>query len=154
MEIVNKRERCHFIDVAKGILILLVVLHHQPMIDKENGIENTFLLCLGNASSYYNAFFMPAFFVITGYCTNFYSKSISHFFVHQVLSIMLPAFCLGALSVWLHLIGEGCADPIEYCKIGFKTFVISGGGVLVPSSIADIQDVISYMVAYIELFQI
>lgn len=121
------KDRFHYIDIAKGILILLVVIHHQPQLAAEFGISNPFLAALACSSDYFNAFFMPAFFVITGYCTNFQKLPFGKFLGRQAMTIMLPAFCLGAVSVWISLFGKGCTNPIEYCKIGFRTFAISGG---------------------------
>ena len=121
------KERLHYIDVAKGLLIFLVIIHHQPQLAREYGISNGFLVACDNFSNYYDAFFMPAFFIITGYCTNFIKQTFGKYVLHQTSTIMLPAFCLGAVSVWISLIGKGCTSPIEYCKIGFKTFLVSGG---------------------------
>lgn len=121
------KERLHYMDVAKGLLIFLVIIHHQPQLAREHGVSNGFLDALNGFSDYYNAFFMPAFFIITGYCTNFVKTTFKRYVVHQTTTIMLPAFCLGAVSVWISLIGKGCVNPVEYCKIGFKTFVLSGG---------------------------
>ena len=119
--------RNHSIDVAKGLLILIVVIHHQPQLAAEFGISNPFLWVEDWTNYWYVAFFMSAFFVITGYCTNFMKLSFGKFLQRQLTTIMLPAFCLGAVSVWISLIGKGCLNPLEYCKIGFKTFAISGG---------------------------
>lgn len=121
------KERLKYIDVAKGILIFLVIIHHLPQLAKEHGISNEFLLLLDTFSDYYVAFFMPAFFIITGICTNFTKLGLVKFVQHQFATIMLPAFCLGAVSVWISLLAKGCTIPLEYCKIGFKTFIVSGG---------------------------
>lgn len=62
-------ERKAYIDVARGILILSVVLFHTPFVLRSVG-------CLGEVpffdafSSFYIVFFMPGFFFLTGYCTN------------------------------------------------------------------------------------
>ena len=121
------KERLKYIDIAKGILIFLVIIHHLPQLAIEYGISNDFLLLLDAFSDYYVAFFMPAFFIITGICTNFTKLSFGKFVQHQFATIMLPAFCLGAVSVWISLLAKGCTIPLEYCKIGFKTFIVSGG---------------------------
>lgn len=121
----NNRNRS--IDVAKGLLILIVVIHHQPQLAAEFGISNPFLGVEDWTNYWYVAFFMPAFFVITGYCTDFMKLPFRKFLYRQLTTIMLPALCLGAVSVWISLIGKGCYNPLEYCKIGFKTFAISGG---------------------------
>lgn len=121
------KERIHYIDVAKGLLITLVILHHFPQLMEQYGVSNPFLQFLDSASDYYNAFFMPAFFIITGYCTNFRKLPFGEFFIRQVNTLMVPAFCLGAVSVWIGLLGKGCTVPVEYCKIGFTTFAYQGG---------------------------
>lgn len=62
-------ERKSYIDVARGILILLVVLFHTPFVLRSAGCisESPFFDAF---SSFYVTFFMPCFFYITGYCTN------------------------------------------------------------------------------------
>jgi len=90
------KERIHWIDVIKGILILLVVFHHTPFNVKGDfplwGYKwwNTFII----------GFFMPAFFVVTGYCTNF-NSSFKSFFLKNIKTILLPSFCLYYFNHWI-----------------------------------------------------
>lgn len=121
------KERLRYIDVAKGMLIILVIIRHLPQLSAEYGISNNLLVLLKKCSPCYLAFFMPAFFLVTGYCTDFHKSTLTQFFIRQFKSIMIPAFCLGAVSIWISLIAKGCGDLSEYCKIGIRTFIFQGG---------------------------
>lgn len=89
-----KSDRFHYIDVAKGLLILMVAYGHfwqhvEPL-DAHAAfylrqVNNTFL-----------AFYMPAFFFITGYCSDF-SKPLYANIIHSFRLIMLPAFVFSIL---------------------------------------------------------
>lgn len=120
-------ERQHYLDVAKGLLILLVVMHHLPMVANQViGIESPVLSLLNKSRVLYTPFFMASFFVITGMCTDF-DKSIQKYLNSNFKSILIPAFCLGFINEWLQLIRIGCMDPIQYAKLGFHTFLTDGG---------------------------
>lgn len=85
------KERLHYIDVFKGICIMLVVIHHSPLaLNGGFAPSGTFLWLLNN---FIIAFFMPAFFVATGYCSNF-SKPFKIFLWQNVKSILIPCYCL------------------------------------------------------------
>lgn len=119
--------RLHYIDVAKGLLILTVLCHHVPHVSAIYNVNNAFVDFLKSTSVIYISFFMPAFFIITGYCTNFFKYNFIKFFLNNCKSILLPAFCLGFISLWLKLCSSGCTDLDEYCKLGFRTLILQGG---------------------------
>lgn len=122
-----KKEYLHYIDVAKGILILLVLFHHLPQVMDNYFIYDIEVLNNIQSKSFlYVSFFMPAFFVITGRCSNF-SKPFRHFFWGNVKTLLIPAFCLGVFSNWINLASIGDHNLINYCKLGFRTFGIYGG---------------------------
>lgn len=103
----NKKDgngRLFWIDIAKGILILLVVLHHLPYIyiDILEG-DGTYLDALNQSSCLYVTWFMPAFFAITGYCSHFNVPFVD-FLKKNILSILLPAILYGTLCYWGELI--------------------------------------------------
>lgn len=120
------KERLHYIDVAKGILIILVVIHHTPMVGQKVGIDCLSSQIISDTSWIYISAFMPAFFVITGYCSNF-NTEFKCFLLRNAKTILLPGFTLGTISVWINLISDGCTNWIEYCRIGFRTFILYGG---------------------------
>ena len=84
--------RIPFIDIAKGIMIILLIFHHLPQVSKTLlGLENETLESLDGLKYIYCTLFMQAFFVITGYCSNF-DKKYKKFLTDDVRTILLPAF--------------------------------------------------------------
>lgn len=122
------KERIHWIDVLKGILIVFVVIHHAPFNVKADfplwGYKwwNSFII----------GFFMPAFFVVTGYCTNFNSPFRS-FIWKNIKTILIPCFCLYYFNHWI----QDCkvyffedADWVTWSHFfspGIRTFIREGG---------------------------
>lgn len=93
-------ERKAYIDVARGILILLVVLFHTPFVLRSAG-------CIGEVpffdafSGFYVVFFMPGFFFLTGYCTN-WGGVILTFLQRFVKRTILPALVLPIFASLLY----------------------------------------------------
>lgn len=79
--------RLHYIDVCKGILIIIVVLHHVfgLMRKYEYLPEQTDYI-----EKLYVPFFMAAFFVVTGFCSN-YNKDFKSFLRQNVKTLLVPA---------------------------------------------------------------
>ena len=95
-------ERIPWIDIAKGILILIVILHHMPQVaDRLLNVDN--LKLLEKSSCLYLSYFMPAFFIITGLCTNF-NKSFSSFFEKNFRQLIIPSLVFSILLYWIELI--------------------------------------------------
>lgn len=100
--IVAKKQRQPWIDIAKGILILIVLLGHVQYFahdfagtDEFKFVEHTHILFI--------TWYMPAFFVITGYCTNFEIK-FWDFLIKNLKSLILPSILIGVfLSSWITL---------------------------------------------------
>lgn len=89
------RERLHYIDLAKGLLILMVAYGHVWYhICHNDGFNNVYMSELHELSNVWVAFYMPAFFVITGMCSNF-ERTWKTFWTSQLKSLILPAFTLG-----------------------------------------------------------
>lgn len=90
-------DRVSYIDVAKGILILLVIYDHLP---------DVFLTILEQSNAHidwlneqqwtYKLFFMPAFFCMTGFCANF-KKSLKPFIISNFKSLIVPNIVFGLL---------------------------------------------------------
>lgn len=78
--VINKKSRLQYIDIMKGILILLVVYGHTAWQAHEVGIHNQTIEILGQTGFLYEPFYMAAFFAITGYCSNF-KKSYKDFLI-------------------------------------------------------------------------
>lgn len=83
------RERVHWIDIAKGLMILGMVLNHIPILCGSNGVVLSSFpwgMTLGNA---YGVFTMQSFFVLSGYTSNF-DQTPSVFFIKQIKGLILP----------------------------------------------------------------
>lgn len=98
-------KRFSYIDVAKGILILMVVWDHLPDVYiyllKQTNIH---IEWLDRTQWLFKIFFMPAFFCITGFCSNF-NKDFKSFFVSNAKSLLIPNILLGMIVS--HSIGVG-----------------------------------------------
>ena len=113
-------KRLPYLDVAKGLLIILVLIHHLPHVMfisgiKDNGLYNG----IDDADYFYRPYFMPAFFFITGYCTRFKFDYI--FFVKNIKSLIVPSFILGFIC---KLITNFSVETL-YSYIKF--FILTGG---------------------------
>lgn len=84
------KERELFIDIAKGLLILLVILGHLPQLSYYSPYKNELLEWTNALGKYYSSFYMPAFFLITGYCSNF-DKTTLVFVKRQVKGLLIPS---------------------------------------------------------------
>ena len=75
------KERLHYIDVMKGITMLVVVLHHVLWITVDlKNVTNSTMLFLHGWQDMLASFIMPAFFFCTGYCSSF-NKAFKPFFI-------------------------------------------------------------------------
>ncbi len=85
----ENKERIHYIDVAKGLLMLLVIVHHTFIYNHES-VMDVDIDKIMPIQNFWTSFFMPAFFVITGYCTNF-GRDFKNFLWRNFKSIMIPS---------------------------------------------------------------
>lgn len=91
-----EKERLHYIDVAKGLLILMVIYGHIYAVMHTNEINNTFADYIRQSCNLFISFYMPCFFVITGFCSNF-KKPFFQFIFQSFKTIILPGFSLSLL---------------------------------------------------------
>lgn len=69
-------QRYEWLDVAKGIAILLMMVGHTSIPDP----INRFIF----------AFHMPLFFMASGFCTNWTKLSFTDFFLHKCKTLLIP----------------------------------------------------------------
>ena len=93
-------KRLNWIDSSKGLLILLVVLGHITIYANANHINNPIFNEIGNSYGLYSPFYMAAFFVITGFVSNF-DKPYREFLSSNIKSLLIPSITLILLSVFL-----------------------------------------------------
>lgn len=90
--------RVQYIDIAKGILILVVVFHHIPQVGNRllmlnSDSLNTFV----SWNWLYATFFMPSFFIITGYFSDF-EKECKSFILQNFKSLILAGVILSIVE--------------------------------------------------------
>ena len=109
------KERITYWDVARGLAMLLVIFYHVPLYIRICCPDAAELLVSHiNAGTYVLPFFMPVFFVISGYFTNT-DKSYGQFLWGDVKHLLLVGLGLTFISYAIQAIGM--------CEIGIlKSF--------------------------------
>ena len=102
------KERLHYVDVCKGILILLVIWQHIPLFAQKSGIDSDILGYWGwNLSFWFVCFYMQAFFFLNGYTSDF-KKDFKPFLWNSFKALIIPyiAFSLIGKAFNVMLWGE------------------------------------------------
>lgn len=87
----DKAKRLHYIDVAKGMLILMVVWgHYELMCRMCFGVSDRTIGLLDSVETVWVSFFMPAFFFITGFCSNF-NRPFKTILITGIKTLLIPA---------------------------------------------------------------
>lgn len=95
------KERLHYIDVCKGLLILLVIFHHIPYVFWQIAQgPNEVMTVLRDYNFLHASFFMSAFFLVSSFCSNF-DKPVKKFAIANLWNIVIPALLIGTLSQWI-----------------------------------------------------
>lgn len=82
-------ERIEWIDIAKGILIIFVIIGHIPLGGLR--IENGAIASFYDFMPLYGCMYMSAFFIITGFCSNFNKKNIWELLIGDFKRLIFPA---------------------------------------------------------------
>ena len=85
--------RLQYIDTAKGILILFLLYGHSTLYTRMLGYEDDSMSLWGKFIPWYNAFFMPAFFIITGFCSS-YIIEFKEYLWKNVKTLLIPAIVI------------------------------------------------------------
>ena len=98
-------ERVAWLDVAKGITILLMVLGHTsiPM----------FL------SNFIFAFHMPLFFIASGWTTKWEKQTIISFLIQKILKLGIPFVVYSSMVIFV-------AQSIGYKTISLRDVILNG----------------------------
>lgn len=81
--------RIKYLDVAKGVLILLLLIHHLNDSACLHVAWSEYYIYAYKWQSLYTAFFMQAFFFISGYCSNF-QKPFYQLVITAARQLLLP----------------------------------------------------------------
>lgn len=99
-------ERIKYIDIAKGILIILLVFAHFRSVVHRMPYDSPYFEYVYGWNYIFTSFYMPAFFIISGYCSNF-NKSAKAFFISQFKSLIIPLISLWFISTILSALFQG-----------------------------------------------
>lgn len=121
-----EKERLAYIDIAKGLLVLMVVVGHFENVYSGLGYPNNNAINgINSIENLWVSYFMPAFFVITGFCSNF-NKTMRETVWINFKTIMIPAICFTViLAVVINLSSFG--DMCRACVNAFKSVIKFGG---------------------------
>lgn len=97
---IENKERLQYIDIAKGILILFLLYGHSTLYTKMLGYEDEAMHLWNTFIPWYNAFFMPAFFIITGFCTS-YRIEFKEYLWKNIKSLLIPAVVIVTTSHYI-----------------------------------------------------
>lgn len=121
------KERLHYIDVTKGLLILMVVWgHYELMCRLCYGITDPIVNRLDSIETLWVSFFMPAFFFITGFCSNF-RKSFIPFFMTGLKTLLIPAIVINYGTSLIEYLSWG-ESPEWIVKTIGKSFLFKCAG--------------------------
>lgn len=85
------KQRLYYLDIAKGLLILLLLVSHFGIVVRESGtdVQESYFAGIYFFHPLFTTFFMQSFFLISGYCSNF-SQDAKIFFHKQLKEIVIP----------------------------------------------------------------
>lgn len=89
--------RIAYFDIAKGVLIILLVISHIASAEGRLSYENPYFNNLFNSFRLFRTFYMPAFFVISGLCSSF-RKPPKPFFYGILRQLVIPLLVFGIIS--------------------------------------------------------
>lgn len=95
-------KRIHYIDFAKGLLILFVIIGHMKVYSHIFGVDND-VYNIHDLNKLWNGFYMQAFFFITGYCSTF-KKQWKDYIYNNIKGIIVPLICVSFIIHFCRLI--------------------------------------------------
>lgn len=114
-----EQTRYNYIDIIKGLLIFIVIIHHII------GLMNNYGYPILILEKLYVPFFMPAFFVVTGFCSNF-NKPKSVFLKTELKRLLIPSVCFFIINRFFIMLIDGTLTSYNVFKYGAK-LILSGG---------------------------
>lgn len=108
------KERITYLDVARGLAVLLVIFYHVPLYVRIcHPAAADLLVPHINAGTYILPFFMPVFFVISGYFTNT-SKNYWQFLWGDIKHLLGVSLILMVVNQLIQTIGLHDMGPLRW----------------------------------------
>lgn len=120
------KTRLDYIDVSKGILISMMIFGHIDNTARTFSSTNEYINTICSIECLWTPFFMCAFFVITGYCSNF-DKQFKPFFIKNIRTILIPSILISFILGKLSLIVAGDYTVGNFISIDYKWYILFGG---------------------------
>lgn len=119
-----RKQRVEWIDVAKAMLIICVILTHLPAFAHQNGMR-----CfewMETLRPWFNPYFMPAFFIITGYCSSM-EGGFKAFAIKNFKLLMIPNIIVSIGIPASSMLLSRQTDPTMYASMMCDSFLLNGG---------------------------
>ena len=118
-------EREAYIDLYRGIGVILMVMGHMKFLYTPNGVGQTVYELFNH---YIHAFHMPMFFFLSGFCHKNRSASMGSVVVKQAKKLLIPYFVFGILQyiMWRLYIGDSVTPLINLFWINTDGLAIAG----------------------------
>lgn len=117
--------RLKYIDIAKGILILMVIYNHTVNLAVASGIDNE-TINITEKTHFFAPFFMPAFFIIAGMCSN-YNKRFKDFALSNAKALLIPAVTLLFVRIIVRYMLTGTFSRLEWGGLTSPKFIVNLG---------------------------
>lgn len=85
----TQTKRIEYLDVAKGILILFLLIHHYYSATRRLDGDFPNFYFFGHTQFMISVFFMQCFFFISGFCTSV-NKTWGRFTINQIRQLLIP----------------------------------------------------------------
>lgn len=96
-----KKQRIIYIDIAKGVLMLMLVFRHMSILGCDlSDVGAPFFNQINDSSMFFACFRMQCFFIITGYCSNF-DKPLKKFLWQNFRGLILVGLAYEAILSFL-----------------------------------------------------
>ena len=103
----------------------MVIYNHTGNLAVASGVDNDIINFIPK-TSFFHSFFMPAFFIIAGMCSN-YHKRFKDFAISNAKSLLIPAVLLLFVRILVRYLFTGTFSRLEWSGLTSPTFIVNLG---------------------------
>lgn len=118
-----EKERIHWVDIAKAWLIICVIITHMPELATQKKVLD--ISWLVNLRPLFYAYFMPAFFILNGYCSRFEGLRLKTFAWKTFKSLMILNILVNIGLPWFSYIRHLDLNWSDYTHTVYN-FLVEG----------------------------
>lgn len=116
--------RLPWVDITKCILIVCVIVYHIPVFAEQHKVGG--MEFMYSIRPIFQCYFIPAFFLLTGFCSSFRAQSITQYVWKNFKQLMIPNFLITVLIPIISHALRGTSSLNTYMD-DLGTFFCSGG---------------------------